>query len=91
MTSTVEVEGTEVVLGDEVQVVDGPYGWATVVKIDGDNLHVFRPYVHIGDFSYTGGVLHYIGSETFTLIRSGRSYTVDRYKHELMSKEGALK
>ena len=43
------------------------YSSFTVVKIDEDGIHVVRPYVHVGDFSYTGGVLHYLGTENFTL------------------------
>jgi hypothetical protein len=89
--STVDIPGPEIVLGDVVRLIDGPYGWATVVKIEKDAIHLFRPYVHIGNFTYTGGVLHYIGTETLTIIRSSRSYTVDAYTHEQMTKEGALR
>jgi len=87
---TIVVPGVDIVLGDAIKLMDTPYGWATVVKIEGDNLHVFRPFVHIGNFSYTGGVLHYTGTETFTVVRSARSYTVDSYTHELMTGKGAL-
>lgn len=76
-----EVEGTELVLGDEIRAFEGAYGWVTVVKVDEDTVTVFRPYVHVGNFSYTGGVLHYLGSETFTLARKGPFYIVDASNH----------
>jgi len=88
--TTKTVEGTEIVLGDVVKILASPYGWATVVKIEGNDATLFRPYVHIGDFEYTGGVLHYIGTSTFTIALEGRSYEVDEYTHRTMTKKGAL-
>ncbi len=48
---------------------DEPFSCATVVKIDNERrmVYLFRPYVHCEDFSYTGGVIHYIGSETYPI------------------------
>jgi len=90
MSKTITIEGTELILGDHIKILDSPYGWATVVKIEGRDATLFRPYVHLSDFTYTGGVPHYVGTETFTIALEGRSYEVDSYQHEMMSREGAL-
>jgi len=85
---------SELVLGDRVLLFDDAYGWGTVVKIADEEVHVFRPYVHIGDFSYTGGVLHYIGSEVVKLYKgkdTRQTYNVDSVNHDRMSQPGALK
>ena len=95
----IKLKADELVLGDKVQLLDDPYGWGTVTRIgagdtddDPSFVEIFRPYVHIGDFEYTGGVLHYIGTETVKVCRHGhRVFEVDAYTHEQMTKEGALK
>lgn len=54
--------------GDIVRVMSGEYGDATVYRVDGEAVHVWRPYVHTGDVLYSGGrVVPYIGVEDFTL------------------------
>lgn len=59
-------------LGDRVNLLPGePYGWGTVVKV-GELVEVYRPYVHIADFEYTGGVLHYLGHETVKIWREDK-------------------
>ena len=61
-------------------------------SIKDDVVSIFRPYVHIGDFEYTGGVLHYIGTEMVRdFVNTSRMFTVDAYTHQQMTKEGALK
>lgn len=88
----IQLKADQLVLGDQVQLIDDPYGWGTVVNIADDHAEIFRPYVHIGDFHYTGGVLHYIGSETVKVwIKGARVFDVDAYTHERMSREGALR
>jgi len=89
--TTESIPGTELVLGDKVLVLKDAYGWATVVKLEGNDATVHRVYVHIADFSYTGGVLSYVGTEKFTLALEGRSYDVCPSTHRLMTKPGALK
>ena len=91
-TAVVTILSTDILLGDVIQLTPDPYGWATVVQIKAqDNeLVLFRPYVHLGGFVYTGGVLHYIGTETFSVIRGGRSYAVHARTHEQMLLNGAL-
>lgn len=93
MSSKLGLKIDELVLGDKVDLLSGdPYGWGTVVQITDETVKVVRPYVHIGDFTYTGGVLHYLGTEEITLIRGGeRVVWVDQYTHEQMAKPGALK
>jgi hypothetical protein len=62
------VELKDLKLGDVVRLDLQAYGDATVRKINADGtVVVFRPYVHSEDFSYTGGVICYIGTEDVTL------------------------
>lgn len=44
---------------------ESPYGCGTVKSIEDGHAIVFRPYVHTADFSYTGGVICYIGFEMY--------------------------
>ena len=89
--TTIEVPGTELVLGDAVKLFDSPFGWATVVKVETFGVHLFRPYVHVSNFSYTGGVPHFIGTETLTVPREEtKTYTVDAYTHEKMTGEARI-
>lgn len=56
-------------LGDIVKVHEGPYGSATVRQVFPDgSAQVWRPYVMVADFSYTGGVIPSIGLEDFRLL-----------------------
>lgn len=90
--TTLKMTPSELVLGDKVQVVEGPFGWGTVVEITDEIVKVFRPYVHISDFTYTGGVLHYVGHEYVTYFRdSRRAVEVDAHTHDRMMQPGALK
>ena len=60
-------------LGDRVNLFadqpGAPYGWATVVQVTEEEVTVVRPYVHTSDFSYTGGLMSYLGQETCKLYR----------------------
>ena len=61
-------------LGDIVKVHDGPYGSATVRQVYSDgSVQVWRPYVMVADFSYTGGVIPSIGLEDFRLWGTGHT------------------
>ena len=72
-TDLAMTEVSELLLRQEVLVLrHDAYGWATVVKInDGSGadttVRVARPYIHTGDFEYTGGVTHYTGVEIFDI------------------------
>lgn len=90
---TIKLTAKDLVLGDKVNLLPGePYGWATVVQITDEEVHMVRPYVHIGDFTYTGGVLNYLGNETVKVwAKSDRTFEADTYTHSKMTEAGALK
>lgn len=56
-----------IALGDIVRnsrdaAIPFSYPDSTVCKVNEDGtVNLFRPYVHTGDFSYTGGVICYVG------------------------------
>lgn len=60
----------ELQLGDIVRRVgweSEPYTCATVKQVKDGNVILFRPYVKTEDFSYTGGVITYVGIEEYTV------------------------
>lgn len=78
-----ELTQTPVSLGDTVRRIDDNfhgYETCTIENIVHDEgvttIHLVRPYIHTADFSYTGGVITYIGLEkyTVTLDEFCRSY-----------------
>lgn len=91
--ASITLNATDLVLGDKVDLLGGdPYGWGTVVQITAEEVHIFRPYVHIGDFSYTGGVQHYIGTELVKVYKfSTRTFEADASTHKQMTAPGALR
>lgn len=92
--ATIKLKAAELVLGDQVDLLGSPFGWATVVQITGEEVHMVRPYIHIADFTYTGGVMNYIGTETVKVFKGegcSRTYNVDASTHARMSKAGALR
>ena len=73
------VPANELRLGDQVQMFSDSYGWATVSKADDETVTLTRPFVHLADFTYTGGRIPYIGIETIKSHRdSGHVYQVVR-------------
>ena len=62
-----KVKARDLKLGDVVDLEGGGYMVATVVKTGEGRVRVVRPFVHTGSFSYTGGVLWYIGVEEVDL------------------------
>lgn len=62
--------GADLRLGDVVQTAftSEPYNDATVKTINGDKITLVRPYIHTSDFTYTGGVIPYIGYEEYTIF-----------------------
>jgi hypothetical protein len=62
---------------DEPESTDEGYNDSTVVRIDSDEVTLFRPYVHTEDFTYgstvpgEGKVLSYIGFEEYRIPRAG--------------------
>jgi hypothetical protein len=92
VANTIQLKASDLVLGDQVKLFDGAYGWGTVVKATEDVVEIFRVYVHIGDFKYSGGVLHYTGHEMVRVFPGGdRTFKIQKENHERMKKEGALK
>ena len=71
------IKGLDLRLGDVVRLYDGAYADATVKNIQDGVVTLFRPYVSTPNFSYTGGVVCYVGieefkvnaSQTFALVR----------------------
>ena len=63
------VNNADLQLADQVERV-GTLGVVTVKMLTDDSVTFFRPYTHTGDFSYTGGVICYVGIETWTEQRS---------------------
>lgn len=58
-------------LGDVVDLdfMTGPFNTAIVRQATPEFVILFRPYVHNSDFSHTGGIICYHGSEDVTLLR----------------------
>jgi len=64
-------------LGDVIQLDGETYTFATVKRINPDSsVQVVRPYIQPADFSYTGGVITYIGQEDFALLPQGNATLV---------------
>ncbi len=70
----VKIETSELQLGDTVcshGVADSmpsrPWSTAIVVQIKDGLVHLWRPYGTMADFSYTGGVIPYVGIETYSV------------------------
>ena len=66
------IKTCELQIGDTVcaELNDDPMPsrpWSTtfVVQIKDGQVHLWRPYGHTADFSYTGGVVPYIGVEQY--------------------------
>jgi hypothetical protein len=83
MAEPVKVKISELKLRDVVSLGDWPFSTAVVQKVDDDAVTLFRPYVHTSDFSYTGGVITYIGTETVTLWRKDSREVVVLERHDV--------
>ena len=64
-----QVKICDLKLGDIVKLSDGAYMCATVQQVTPDEIIMVRPYIHCNDFSYTGGVITYIGQEIVKYYR----------------------
>lgn len=63
-----KIKPREMQLADTVSYPPfGPWHNAIVKQVDGNNVTLFRPYGTTADFSYTGGVICYIGVEEYTI------------------------
>lgn len=73
------IKTSELQLADVV--AQHPVGdlWQTtlVTQVKDGKVHLFRPYGHTGDFSYTGGVIPYVGIETYKIeVDSATEWTL---------------
>ena len=82
----------EMQLADVVQrVTDGPeaYMTATVTQVKNVEgmpgiVELMRPYVQTADFSYTGGVIGYLGVENYQIWRDDKSKWMLFRREELL-------
>lgn len=61
-----KLKASELRLADVVKFPFAAYNTATVKQIDQGVITFFRPYTATANFSYTGGVICYVGIEEFT-------------------------
>lgn len=76
------IKARDLQLGDVLNIGSlGTAAWHTAIvnRIEGENIHLFRPYGTHADFSYTGGVICYVGIEQYTIPRMS---DVEYYVHE---------
>ena len=74
----------EMTLGDIVSIDNDTYSHAIVKQITNEWVTLFRPYVHTADFSYTGGVMCYVGIEEYKVhIDSTMPYRLIKKGKEL--------
>jgi hypothetical protein len=60
-----KVKLSECSLGDVVRSVinNDAFADSTIINITPEFVTLFRPYVHTSDFTYTGGIIPYVGFE----------------------------
>lgn len=78
MSEPTILSASQLQLGDTVQMVRDsvtPFATSMVVQVTENKVTLFRPYGHLGDFSYTGGVIPYIGTEKYDIERHYSSST----------------
>jgi hypothetical protein len=73
MTNPTFLAVRDLKLADVVQLFHGPFGTATVTNVTDTEVHMERPYGMTADFSYTGGVIAYIGHETIKYSRDSHA------------------
>ena len=74
------ITAKEMQLADTIglsSLIGDAWGTAVVRQIKDGYVTLFRPYVHTEDFSYTGGVICYLGTEEFTFSQdNSREYVL---------------
>ena len=74
-----QVAARDLELGDVVRIMDGvPYMDGTVVKVTEKFATLFRPFVHLSNYSSGSSVLHYVGTEKVDLWRGEETTTTYR-------------
>ena len=77
MTVDLHLKAAELQLGDVLKLGNQTWDCAIVKKIEEHTVAIFRPYGTTADFSYTGGVICYVGIEEFRVsLESGATYHV---------------
>jgi hypothetical protein len=75
----IKLKANELKLADTIRLsanYEYPFDHATVIKIEEKEITVIRPYIQTADFSYTGGVIPYIGFEQFKIPNDNFPYLV---------------
>lgn len=67
------IKARQMKLGDVVRTGTDAFADAIVKKITDKHVTLFRPYGHASDFSYTGGVICYTGTEEWDIPLSGEA------------------
>jgi hypothetical protein len=62
-----KVKATDLRIGDVVRLNDLPWSTSIVKNIKDNLIHLWRPYGTTADFTYTGGVICYTGTEDYTI------------------------
>jgi hypothetical protein len=71
------IKARDLKLADVVCVMNDAWGTAIVIKIEADAITLFRPYGITANFSCTGGgVIPYIGTETYRIHVNDLKYKV---------------
>lgn len=71
------IKASELQLGDVVSLFpNSPFSTAIVKQIKDGYATLFRPYGTTADFSYTGGVITYIGIEEYEVVMDDRTITL---------------
>lgn len=70
------IRAIDMQLADTIQPIENSDGFTTctVKQVTETQVTLFRPYVHTADFSYTGGVICYIGFEEYCISRQNEGY-----------------
>jgi hypothetical protein len=65
-----KIKAKDLKLADVISTLPGdhPFSTAIVTQVKDGAVKLFRPYALTADFSYTGGVIPYIGTEEYTIF-----------------------
>ena len=77
-----QVKARDLHLADIIRVpsssaeIDMPWNTAIVREVTATEVKLFRPYGTTANFSYSGGVICYVGIENYSIPRNDLLYTV---------------
>lgn len=79
-----KVRAADLQLADRIMSIQDPtLGIQTVKQIENGMVTLFRPYTHTADFSYTGGVICYLGFEEYQIYQNSPAEYVLLERREL--------